>query len=259
MSAVNYQIHSDDSQKPWIILIHGLFGSLDNLSGLRRLFTEQFQVLSIDLPDHGQSSFTEEFSFKHYAHLISQTLAALNIQSATLVGHSLGGKVAMQIALDNASLVKRLVIIDIAPVKYLPRHNQVFAGLNAVDLGHIESRKQAEESLAQHIQESGVRQFLLKSLYNQENQWFWRFNLKLLQRDYRKLSEAIESEHSFNKPVLFIKGQLSDYLLAEHKEATLTLFPNSKSRVINGVGHWLHAEKPKVCHEMIMSFILAQK
>ncbi|MFT2091196.1 alpha/beta fold hydrolase [Paraglaciecola sp. 2405UD69-4] len=259
MSNVNYLIHSDDANKPWIILIHGLFGSLDNLSGLRRLFCEHFQVLSIDLPDHGKSGFTQAFSFKNYAQLISQTLTDLEIHKAIFVGHSLGGKIAMQIALDNSNLVERLVIIDIAPVEYRPRHNQVLAGLNAVDLANLESRKQAEQTLGEYIQEAGVRQFLLKSLYNQEDKWFWRFNLELLQRDYKKLSGAITADHSYDKPVLFIKGQLSDYLLAEHKNDTLKLFPKSQSKMITGVGHWLHAEKPKVCYEMIMSFALAQK
>lgn len=257
MPSVNYQIHSNDTSKPWVVLIHGLFGSLDNLSGLRRLLTEQFQVLSVDLPDHGRSDFTEEFSFKNYAQLISQTITELHINQATLVGHSLGGKVAMKIALSSPSLVKHLAILDIAPVSYSPRHGNVFTGLNAVDLPSLENRKQAEQALSQHIEEAGVRQFLLKSLYNQDDGWHWRFNLTLLQRDYVRLSAAIESNVPYTGPVLFIKGQLSDYLLSEHKAATLKLFPSSQSKMIKGVGHWLHAEKPNDCFDMVLAFILA--
>ena len=257
MPAIHYQTHSDDINKPWVVLIHGLFGSLDNLSGLRRLFTDNFQVLSVDLPDHGKSDVSDEFSFDHCALLLEQTLDKLGIDKVTLIGHSLGGKVAMQLALNHPERVERLVVIDIAPVKYPARPDQVFTGLNAVDLPSLTNRKQAETILSQHIVEGGIRQFLLKSLYNQDEQWNWRFNLKLLQRDYHKVSAAIESQTSYKGPVLFIKGQLSDYLLAEHRDATQTLFPHSQSKIMSGVGHWLHAEKPQLCHKMILSFILA--
>ncbi|MEP2652665.1 MAG: alpha/beta fold hydrolase [Paraglaciecola sp.] len=255
MPSVNYQVHSNDPSKPWIVLIHGLFGNLDNLSGLRRLFTGQFQVLCVDLPDHGKSDFTEVFSFESYAQLIRQKITELGISQVTLLGHSLGGKVAMKIALTSQDLVKHLAILDIAPVSYSPRHDKVFEGLNAIDLHHLESRKQAELLLSQHIVESGVRQFLLKSLYSQDESWHWRFNLNLLQRDYLRLSAAIESNIPYPGPVLFIKGQRSDYLLSEHKAATLELFPNSQSKMIKGVGHWLHAEEPNLCFEIVSAFI----
>lgn len=255
MSAVNYQIHSDSEHKPWLMLIHGLFGSLDNLSALRRQFTDSFQVISIDLPDHGKSAFTPSISFEVYAELISTLLNGLGINQLTLIGHSLGGKVAMQLALNHTEKVSRLVVLDIAPVKYSARHNKVFEGLNNVDLKQITSRKEADIALSRYVEESSTRQFLLKSLYNQNQSWNWRFNLKQLQHDYRMISEAITSDTPFTGPVLFIKGEHSDYILPQHKQAVLQLFPNSEYKMVSGTGHWLHAEKPELCSKIISAFL----
>ena len=254
MIPVNYQIHSDSPDKPWIMLIHGLFGSMDNLSALRRQFTESFQVLSIDLPDHGKSAFTQTFSFEQYANLICELLDSLEIKQLSIVGHSLGGKVAMQLALQQQALVSHLIVLDIAPVAYTPRHSNVFQGLNNVALADITSRKEADMALSKYIEESTTRQFLLKSLYNENDMWNWRFNLALLQKDYAKISAAITSVDPYMGPVLFIKGEHSDYILLEHKQAVLQLFPNSQSKMIRGTGHWLHAEKPQLCIKIIRTF-----
>jgi esterase len=254
MSAVHYQIHSDSPNKPWLMLIHGLFGSLDNLSTLRRQFTESFQVLSIDLPDHGKSAFTQTFSFVGYANLISDLVHSLDIKQLSVVGHSLGGKVAMQLALNQHELVKHLVVLDIAPVKYTARHSNVFQGLNNVDLANLTSRKEAETALSIHIEDTSTRQFLLKSLYHINDVWKWRFNIAILQSDYAKLSSAITSDLPYLGPVLFVKGELSDYLLPEHRKVVLQLFPNSQSKMIRGTGHWLHAEKPQLCGKVIDAF-----
>jgi esterase len=256
MSTVHYQIHSDSPNKPWIMLVHGLFGNLDNLSALRRQFTEFFQVLSIDLPDHGKSAFTQTFSFVHYAKLISELVDSLEIKRLSVVGHSLGGKVAMQLALDKYELISHLVVLDIAPVKYTARHSNVFQGLNNVVLAKLTSRKNAETALSAYVEDSPTRQFLIKSLCYENNIWKWRFNLKMLQKDYTMLSAAITSVQTFSNPVLFIKGESSDYLLPEHRQAIVKLFPNSQSKMINGTGHWLHAEKPVICAKIILAFLI---
>lgn len=255
MSKIHYQIFSDTPDKPWIMLIHGLFGNLDNLSALRRLLTDDYQVLAIDLLDHGQSSFSQTFSFTENAQSIVELINTLKIEQISLIGHSLGGKVAMQIALDHAELISHLVVLDIAPVKYESRHTAVFTGLESVPLATLDSRKEAEQALAEHVTEKPTRQFLLKSLYNQHGIWRWRFNLELLHRDYQKLTAAIESDHSYQGPVLFIKGSLSDYLLLEHRPAVVKLFPNSQSKMLANTGHWLHAEKPEACAQLIVNFL----
>jgi esterase len=256
MTAVNYQIYSDSLDKPWLMLIHGLFGSLDNLSALRRQFTGSFQVLSIDLPDHGKSDFTEFFSFSQYAKLITELVDSLEIKQLSIVGHSLGGKVAMEIAINQHELISHLVVLDIAPVEYTHRHINVFRGLNNVMLSDITSRKEAETALSKYVVDSSTRQFLLKSLYNKNDSWKWRFNLEMLERDYTKLSAAIDLVSAYGGPVLFIKGENSDYLLSEHRETVITLFPNSRYKMVSGTGHWLHAEKPELCAKIILAFLI---
>jgi esterase len=256
MTAVNYQIYSDSPDKPWVMLMHGLFGSLDNLSALRRQFTESFQVLSIDLPDHGKSGFTQSFSFAHYAKLICDLVDTLEIKQLSIVGHSLGGKVAMKIALSQHELISHLIVLDIAPVEYTARHSNVFHGLNNVMLSDITSRKEADIALSEYVVDSSTRQFLLKSLYNENGFWKWRFNFGMLEKDYTTLSTAIESVTPYIGPVLFIKGENSDYLLPEHRGAIIKLFPNSQSKMISGTGHWLHAEKSELCAKIILGFLI---
>jgi esterase len=254
MSLIHHQIHSDNPDKPWILMIHGLFGSLDNLSALRRELSDSFQILSVDLPDHGKSTFTQGFDFTLYAKQLWALTQQLSIPRLSLLGHSLGGKVAMQIALTQQQYIEHLVVLDIAPVEYEPRHSNVFNGLGNVDLSTLTSRKQADENLTEYIDENTTRQFLLKSLYQQDDKWGWRFNLRILERDYSRLSSAITSSNPFTGKVLLLKGELSDYLLPEHREAILQLFPNAKSKMVSATGHWLHAEKPQLCGKIIRNF-----
>ncbi|WP_340679748.1 alpha/beta fold hydrolase [Paraglaciecola sp.] len=255
MSNIHYQIHQNGQDIPWILLIHGLFGSLDNLAALRRGLTDEYNVLSIDLPDHGNSLRTTEFSFENYALLIGQLVNELDISNLNVVGHSLGGKIAMQLALSQAELIHRLIVLDIAPVSYSPRHQTVLTGLEHVPLNLINSRQNADQYLQEFVKEPSTRQFLLKSLYQDDTGWHWYFNLALLKRDYAQLSAGIDTKTQFLKPTLFIKGELSDYLTTEHKAEVMQLFPNSQLKVLANTGHWLHAEKPALCIKMIKSFL----
>lgn len=251
---LHYRLVKNPDNEVYVFLVHGLFGSMDNLSVLEKSLQQHFSVISIDLPDHGNSDFSIEFSFDSYANKLLGLMAELNISKGYFVGHSLGGKVCMQLALNYAHKVQALVVADIAPVAYPPRHNAVFQGLNNVNLATLTNRKQAEKALNQYIDEQGIIQFLLKSLYRQSGQWHWRFNLAMLQRDYNKLINQLHSDTAYLGPVLFIKGGDSDYIQPTHRQAILTLFPNSKAKIIQGAGHWLHADKPKVFNRMVTNF-----
>lgn len=255
MSQLNYQVYSHIEDQPWILLVHGLFGSLDNLAALKRGLTTDYNILMIDLPDHGKSVRSNEFSFEHNAELIYGLLNELTISKINIVAHSLGGKIAMQFALSHPELLSALIVLDIAPVHYEPRHEGVIKGLSHVPLNNINSRKEAEQYLAEYVNEASTRQFLLKSLTQDDSGWHWLFNLALIQRDYALLSEAIKSDYPFEGPTLFIKGEQSDYITADFRDAILQLFPQSQLKIIGGVGHWLHAEKPSLCIKMIDSFI----
>ncbi|MEP4891127.1 MAG: alpha/beta fold hydrolase, partial [Aliiglaciecola sp.] len=226
-----------------------------NLSMVRKALESDFNVLSIDLPDHGKSAFTDGFSFTRYANEIVQLISWLKLTKVSILGHSLGGKIAMKIALDNPELVEKLVIADIAPVSYTPRHQNVFKALNSVNLENIKSRSEADALMSEFLEEPGVSQFLLKSLRQVDGKWRWDFNLPLLQRDYPAISEGINSDKPCLAPVLFIKGGQSDYILPEHKHIIGSLFPNSSAKVIGSAGHWLHAQKPAIFNRLVRDFL----
>ncbi|GAA0852654.1 alpha/beta fold hydrolase [Aliiglaciecola litoralis] len=255
MTQLNYQLTSQDPSKPYLILLHGLFGNLDNLAMVRREFVDSHNVLSVDLPDHGKSMRSTEFSFQHYAHSIVSLIDELSIDKSQILGHSLGGKVAMQVALQFPHRVEKLVVADIAPVAYSPRHHNVFSALNSVDLNTLTSRTEATEILSKHLKEPGVSQFLLKGLTQVDGKWQWQFNLAMLERDYAQLSQAIDTQPPFMSPTLFVKGGKSDYILAEHRDAIMALFPNSQAKIIGSAGHWLHAEKPQIFNRLVSEFL----
>ncbi|MBU1554039.1 MAG: alpha/beta fold hydrolase [Gammaproteobacteria bacterium] len=240
-----------------VVLIHGLFGSFENLGVIERSLSEQFQVVNIDVRNHGRSDHSDEMNYPLMADDLAQTLDNLGIDTAVLLGHSMGGKLAMAFALKQPQRVSKLILADIAPVTYPARHNNIFAGLNAVKLDAITSRNEADTQLAQHIDEAGVRQFLLKSLIKQEDKFSWRFNLAALQANYQQLIGAPLVKGCYAGPVLFIKGGDSDYILPEHKAQIMQLFPKAQAKVIQGTGHWLHAEKPAAFTKLVKDFLLS--
>jgi len=237
-----------------VILIHGLFGSLENLGGIARLLTQDFTVYSIDLPNHGRSPHSAGGDLAFMTRAVRDWMHLKGLSKASIVGHSLGGKVAMELALSNPELVRALVVMDIAPVTYKPRHEAVFRGLNAVDPAHLQSREEAEQVLTQHISEAAVRSFLLKNLVRESGGFRWRMHLADLEAQYPRLIHA-NRDGIFPGPVLFLKGGDSDYINPEHRIALLQRFPGAEYKVIAGVGHWLHAEKPSLVAAQIKKFL----
>ena len=234
-----------------VVLIHGLFGNSDNLSVIRRHFETSHHVLCIDLPDHGKSPHSKSFSFDTWAHQVIHTLASHGIFNAYIVAHSLGGKVAMRVASLQPKLIEKLVVMDIAPVKYEPRHHKVINGLSVVKLATLADRKQAMAQLSEFVVDSGTRSFLLKSLYQDEHKrWHWRFNLPLIIRDYPLLSDWPFHDEVFLGDITFIKGKNSDYIESQHQATIIKQFPNAKVRIVD-TGHWLHAEKPQLINTLL--------
>ena len=237
-------------------MIHGLFGSIENLGMITRLLKDDFSIYSLDLPNHGRSAHVDHVSLASMADAIVRWMDDNHLARAHFLGHSLGGKVAMEIALHYPERVNRLVVADIAPVAYERRHDDVLAGFAAVDLQSIQNRKEADTAMAAYVPEIAVRSFLLKNLEKVGDNWQWRIHLKGISECYDKL---IEGNRTPDKPVsvetLFIKGELSSYILPEHKDAILTLFPNAKVKVISGTEHWLHAEKPDIFSGIVRRFL----
>ena len=241
-----------------VVLIHGLFGSLENLNVIAKPLSEHFRVTNVDLRNHGLSPHSDEMDYLAMANDIVELMATLKIQKAHLVGHSMGGKVAMQVALTHSELVDKLVVLDIAPVSYPARHTQILEALNAVKNADISDRKQADLIMQPYIEELGVRQFLLKSLYkSDEGKFVWRFNLSVLDNKYSTITDNINANNSCLCETLFIKGNDSDYILAEHRDAINALFKNVSAKIIHGAGHWLHAQKPQAVNKAINDFLTA--
>lgn len=253
---------------PAVVALHGLFGSGDNLAGLAAELADEYRVLLPDLRNHGRSPWSETTTLAAMAGDIKALLDREQLEQAVLVGHSLGGKVAMELALQAPERVSALIVADIAPVAYPPHHQTIFEGLAAVEQAAVRWRTDADSVLAQHVEDPMVRGFLLKSLAAEigpatseggavqpgDRVFHWRFNWHVLQRDYEELGAAPEGA-PFPGPALFIKGEQSNYILPEHETEIRKRFPHFEFRMIAGTGHWLHAEKPVIFNRLVRDFM----
>jgi esterase len=240
-----------------LLVLHGLFGSLGNLGWQSRELSKDFAVTGLDLRNHGASPHSDIMTYPSMAQDVLEYMDDNGIDSSHLLGHSMGGKVAMQVALMAPERVNRLVVADIAPVRYEKgEHGTIFEGLNAIDLNAVQSRREAESVLAEYEGDEMVRQFLLTNLAkNSDGHFYWRINLSALQSNYQALREKPESSGSFYGPVLFIKGADSSYIQEKHRDEIMTMFPNASMKVIMQTGHWLHAEKPQTFFRIAYDFL----
>ena len=244
------------SQKPTLVLIHGLFGSLSNLGMIARSFHSNFNILQLDVRNHGHSAHSDEMNYDVMASDVLETIDHLSIQNFIVIGHSMGGKIAMKLAdliqQTDSDRLQKLIILDMSPFAYQENHHdQIFKALFAVENAQVESRKDATEIMRQYLKEEMVIQFLLKSWSKGQ----WLFNVQALHDHYADiLSWDVQPQNTV--PTLFIKGGKSPYISKpEHFEAIQTQFSNSTVEVIEGVGHWLHAEKPVEVNGLIAGFI----
>ncbi len=251
-------LHTDiTGQGQPLVLIHGLFGSFENLGVIARALQDQFQLINIDLRNHGRSPHTDMMDYPQMANDVVATLQQLGIKKYAVLGHSMGGKVAMQMALSQPAPISKLILADISPVQSEPRHQRILQGLAAIDLSALKDRKHADTLLQPFVDELAVRQFLLKNLYKDDREQFqWRFNLPALLANYEALLAAPTAIGPFTGETLFIKGGNSDYIQAAHQAHILSLFPNASVKIIQGTGHWLHAEKPTVFSKIVADFLL---
>jgi esterase len=238
-----------------VLILHGLFGMGSNLGGIARVLAEAYEVHQLDLPNHGRSEWAAEMSLPLLASAVSAYIDGLGVDRVHVLGHSLGGKVAMQLAMDFPHRVERLVVADIAPVAYEPSHDAVFAAIGAVAAGRPQSRAEAAELLRAHLREEAVVQFLLLSLRRDSAGYYlWRFNAEGLRRDYARILQAPQGS-GFGGPVLMIHGAESSYVTAAGKEAARAFFPELQCEAIAGTGHWLHVEKPAEFNAAVWRFL----
>lgn len=245
------QICPDAQHLPPIVLIHGLFGSLDNLGILARDLHQHRTVLQIDLRNHGRSPWDAEMSYQAMALDVIETLNEHGINRAIILGHSMGGKVAMALTAQFAERIEKLIVLDIAPVAYnVRRHDEIFAALHAVNAAKATTRQQATEVMSTFLEDAGVINFLLKSF----NQGEWRFNLPVLEAQYQHIL-GWQNSAAWPHPILFIAGGNSPYIAPEYRENIVSQFPAAQAHVIAGAGHWVHAEKPEAVLRAIHRFL----
>lgn len=234
-----------------VVLIHGLFGSLDNLGVLARGLKDRRRVVQIDVRNHGLSPRSEEMNYPAMAQDVVETLDDLGIDRFTVVGHSMGGKIAMALTALVPGRVEQLVVIDIAPIAYQERHHdRFFAAMKAVSAAGITTRSEATTLMRQRIEDEGVIQFLLKSFHEGE----WRFNVPVLWDTYDEII-GWETLPPWPHPALFIRGERSFYLDDQYRDALLAQFPQARAHVIGGAGHWVHAEKPEAVLRVISRYL----
>ena len=243
--------------KPLFIL-HGLFGLSDNWATVGKILSEHFEVYLIDLRNHGNSPHSSEWS---YSAMANDILELINDQlpnhPITLLGHSLGGKVAMQFAAMYPEKLEKLIVVDMAPKNYASNSFDLIEKLLSVNLAEIKSRKEADEKLSLFIKDKSTLQLFQKNLYwNEEEKLAWKFNLKVIAENQNKIGKTFSlGERQITTPALFMRGEKSNYILNSDTAEIIKHFPNSEIKTIAGAGHWVHADKPNEFVEEVIRFI----
>ncbi|MEH6682415.1 MAG: alpha/beta fold hydrolase [Sediminicola sp.] len=240
-----------------LIILHGFLGMSDNWKSLGAQYAaENLQAHLIDQRNHGKSFHSDEFDIQLLAADLAGYMAHHQMEKAIVMGHSLGGKTAMQLACNIPELVEKLIVADIAPKYYPPHLQDILNGLKTLTPEHLESRNDADEQLARHIPQKAVRQFLLKNLYwKEKGQLGFRFNLQVLSEKMEAIGANIGEDDRYAGPTLFLKGERSDYITEADLPEIKRHFPLATVESIGKAGHWLHAENPESYFERTMDFI----
>jgi esterase len=242
-----------------LVILHGLYGNQGNWSLHARQLAGQYAVYAFDARNHGQSAHTDSMLLSEMAADVADTMRALGLDQAHLLGHSMGGKTAMLLALQQPQRVRSLTVVDIAPVDYHKPRDAVLSAMLGLDLAALQDRADADQQLALSIPEQAVRDFLLANLQRRAGGGFqWRLNLEVIARHFSEVTGWASSAAVYEGPVLFIRGERSDYILPEHQQETLRQFPNATLKTVSGAGHWVHAEKPEAVQRLIRNFLDAQ-
>jgi pimeloyl-ACP methyl ester carboxylesterase len=241
-----------------LIILHGLFGMLDNWHSVAKMLAEYFQVFVLDQRNHGRSPHSSVFGYDAMADDVCEFATQRHISSCFLLGHSMGGKVAMTAALKYQDLFSKLVVIDIAPRAYPSFHDTLLQALTALNLGNFTSRQAIDDALAVTISEAPVRQFLMKNLSRDSNGSFhWKMNLPVLSANYHEVLREVKSEDMYTKPTLFIRSLQSSYINERDIADIKRIFPRAIVEDFK-TGHWVHAEAPDQLTRTVAQFFLRQ-
>lgn len=256
MKPVSLNFKEYGSGRPMVIL-HGLFGSLDNWFSLAKAFADDHHVYLVDQRNHGQSPHTESHTYGDMADDLFHFFQEYGLNDVVLIGHSMGGKTAMRFAAEQPELLTKLIVVDMGVKAYPVHHDLIIRSMQAIDLANVASRKQAEEELAHYLAEQDVVQFLTKNIYRKKNDdasamYAWRFNLDRIAEDIEEMGMPIHQ--GSETPALFIRGERSRYIVAEDEDSIRALFPNATFASLP-TGHWVHAEDPEGFIRSVKAFV----
>jgi esterase len=256
----HYTVSADSSEaastEPLLVL-HGLFGAAINWRHICQSLAVKRDIYALDLRNHGRSPHTDSMSFPDMAGDIDEFMNTHRLQTCAILGHSLGGKVAMQAALTRPERFTRLIVADIAPKHYPPRHEDIFAAVDTIDSSAITSRQQADELVKKILPDQATRLFLLTNLRRDDAGKFgWRINMDAIRANYQTISgPPLAPGARYDKPVLFVKGGRSPYIKEEDLDQIRRLFPRAELKTIENSGHWVHTEQPEKFLEIIKQFL----
>ncbi len=238
-----------------LIILHGLFGSSDNWFTLAKTFAESYRVFLIDQRNHGQSPHSDEFNYKLLAADLYEFIEEHQLKNSIIIGHSMGGKTAMNFAVKYPDLLQKLIIVDIAPKYYAVHHNHILEGLMSMPFTQLQSRNEAEVFLTQYVPNVAERQFLLKNLVRkQEGGFAWKMNVQAINNQIEEVGQPLQYVDTFDKPCLFIIGAKSNYFKVSDKEDIIKIFTNSTFVELE-TGHWVQAEKPVEFAQAVLDFL----
>ena len=238
-----------------LIIIHGLFGSADNWRSMAKYFSRFYHVISVDLRNHGRSPHSDQQDFSVMAEDIKELCEAMELGQVSILGHSLGGKVAMMFAGMYPEQVSKLIVVDIAPRQYFSAHTPLMDAMMALDLSQFARRGEIDDALAQSIPDKAVRQFLLMNLSSEDETFQWRINLPALKANYSELMAAVCEDITFTMPSLFVYGELSDYVTEEDRQQISSQFVHAEFNGIEKAGHWVQAERPQQFKKVVEEFL----
>lgn len=241
-----------------VIILHGIFGVSDNWVTIGKKLAEKFSVYIPDQRNHGQSPHSVTFNYYALADDLLEFIREHKLEKPIIIGHSMGGKVAMTFALEHPDIVEKLVVVDISPRKYPGRniHFDMINAMMAVDFDTVETREDVENQLLESIPNKRIRLFVMKSLYRKTRHTFdWRLNLEAISANMDFVFDGVESTDSYQKPTLFIRAGVSDYIQDSDTPLIKELFPNAKIQIIDDASHWVHADNPEELCRLFSLFL----
>jgi esterase len=239
-----------------LIILHGLLGSADNWRSMSRRLGAHYKVLAVDLRNHGRSPHSDIFDYDVMVADLREFVEQQALTRIMLLGHSIGGKVAMQFAIDYSEQVDRLVIVDIGPKPYEPSQRYILEALRSLDLTRCKSFADVDAALAAEVSGESLRQFLLKNLARDENgRLRWKVHLEAIYRNYDKLARGLAPERTFDKPTLFIRGGRSNYIEDDDAPLIRQIFPQAEIATLPEAGHWVHVDLPEEFFQTALNFL----